>query len=82
MRNCVKQADLGDQLIRNDDGSFSLLGFAWSLLKEMLFWRISPAEVNVLPADGLDSVGTMHAEDYPFLKDLFSLPAGDSEQGK
>ena len=65
-----------------DDGSFSLLGFAWSLLKEMLFWRISPAEVNVLPADGLDSVGTMHAEDYPFLKDLFSLPAGDSEQGK
>ena len=59
------------------------VGFAWDLIKEFLFFRIQPGEINVLPAEGVEQVAVMDAETYPFLKDIFEMPAsGEEETGE
>ena len=51
-----------------------VLKFGWNMLKELLFWKIRPAENNVLPSYGLASVAVLDEEHYPIMKDLLALP--------
>ena len=57
------------------------VSLAWTLVKEFVFWKITPGEVNVLPAGGLENVTTLDAEAYPFLKTLLTMDSAEESSG-
>lgn len=70
---------LGDLLVESGIGETLMraggkaLGFVWNMVKDMLFWTITPAVNNTLSNNGLDTVSTISVENCPFLRDMFTF---------
>ncbi|MBE5807327.1 MAG: hypothetical protein E7317_03180 [Clostridiales bacterium] len=66
---------LADLFGGGEDGA-GLFGFGadalGGLIRALLFYEVEPGAVCEIPAEGLESVKTLSAEDYPFIADIFN----------